>query len=76
MSETGEAEREADGDAEKCGRCAMSSVTGTMEHAEDPYAEGSIELDERSVRAVSPSAWLAGVRDRLDALATRFVHGR
>ena len=62
--------------AEKCGRCAMSSVAGTFEHAEDPFAGKRIELDERSLRAVSPSAWLSGVRDRLDAAATRFVHGR
>ncbi|MFC5971716.1 hypothetical protein ACFPYI_10265 [Halomarina salina] len=64
------------GSAEKCGRCAMTSVTGTFEHAEDPFAGDRIEVDDRSLRAASPSAWLSGVRDRLDAMATRFVHGR
>ncbi|MFD1513973.1 hypothetical protein [Halomarina rubra] len=72
---TGE-ETNAGGDTEKCGRCAMTSVTGTFEHAEDPFEQGRIELDERSLRAASPSAWLSGVRDRLDAAATRFVYGR
>jgi hypothetical protein len=67
---------EDQGDAEKCGRCAMTSVTGTFEHSSDPFEEGSIELDDRSLRRVSPSAWLSGVRERLDAVATRFVHGR
>lgn len=63
-------------DSEACGRCAMSSVTGTLEHAEDPYGEQRIEVDDREVRIVSPSAWIGGVKRRLDALATRLTYGR
>jgi hypothetical protein len=69
---------------EACGRCAMSSVVETTtegaddEHraTRDPFAGERIEVDEDDLRAVSPAAWLAGVKRRLDALATRLTYGR
>jgi hypothetical protein len=67
---------DGDGDSEACGRCAMSSVTGTMEAADDPFAGDRIEVSDRAARRVSPSAWLSGVTTRLNHLASRIVHGR
>jgi len=61
--------------AESCGRCAMSSTSELLEDAEDPY-EGGIEVSEEEARAVSPAAWLEGVKERLDAWATRVTYGR
>lgn len=63
-------------DAESCGRCAMSSTTGLLDDPEDPFDGGRIEVDEREARAVSPAAWLGGVKRRLDDWATRVTHGR
>ncbi len=54
----------------------MSSVSGTMEDAPDPFAGDRIEVSEDEARLVSPGAWLSGVKDRLDAAASRFVYGR
>jgi hypothetical protein len=62
--------------SETCGRCAMSSVTGTLEEAEDPYGEEHIEVDDHEARLVSPAAWFGGVKRRLDDLATRLTYGR
>ena len=73
---------------EACGRCGMSTVVDAVadESADsggdgsgrrrDPTAGGRIELDDARLRAVSPSAWLAGLRRRLDAIAIRFTYDR
>ncbi|MFB6154640.1 MAG: hypothetical protein ABEJ22_02020 [Haloferacaceae archaeon] len=42
----------------------------------DPFGDERIEVSDSELRAVSPSAWLEGVRDRLDSVATRFTYGR
>jgi hypothetical protein len=68
---------------EACGRCAMSSVVGLSQdedgegdtRSRDPFDEARIEVDERELRAVSPGAWLAGVKRRLDEAATRLTYG-
>lgn len=62
--------------AESCGRCAMSSTTGLMDDPEDPFEGDRIEVDDREARAVSPAAWLEGVKERVDAWATRLTYGR
>ncbi|PSP89469.1 hypothetical protein BRC90_03800 [Halobacteriales archaeon QS_4_69_34] len=70
-------------DTETCGRCAMSSVTGLAtdgqsaeEHAErDPFGGSRIELPAGELRTVSPGAWLAGAKRRLDEVATRLTYG-
>lgn len=60
---------------ESCGRCAMSSTTDMLEDA-DPYEGDRIELSDSEARAVSPAAWLGGVKARLDAWATGLTYGR
>jgi hypothetical protein len=72
------------GDREACGRCAMTSVTDATTDGKndderersDPFAGSRIELTERELRRVSPSAWLSGAKRRLDELATRITYGR
>lgn len=61
---------------ESCGRCAMSATSELMEESPDPYEGDRIELDEREARAVSPAAWLEGVKERLDSWATRLTYGQ
>lgn len=63
-------------DIEACGRCGLSSVVDTTEEGEDPYGDARIEVDDGEARAVSPGAWLGGVKRRLDDLATRLTYGR
>ena len=70
--------------AEACGRCSMSTVVGAVaedqspeERAErDPFAGERIEVEESSVRRVSPAAVLGGLKRRLDALARRVAYGK
>lgn len=62
--------------AESCGRCAMSSTSELMEGASDPFDGERIEVDEEAARVVSPAAWLAGIKQRIDAWATRVTYGR
>ena len=68
---------------EACGRCAMSSVVDVSQDdgeaesgSRDPFGEQRIEVDERQLRAVSPGAWLSGVKTRLDEFATRITYGQ
>ena len=72
-------------ETEACGRCAMSSVVDVSRSGDDdesrirsrdPFGEARIEVDERQLRAVSPGAWLGGVKNRLDEFATRITYGR
>ena len=67
-----------------CGWCSMSTVVGAVssdqspeERAErDPFSGERIEVDESSVRRVSPAAVLGGLKRRLDALARRIAYGK
>jgi len=64
-------------DTESCGRCAMSTVVdATDPDREGPFDGDRIEVEEDSLRRVSPSAWLSGAVSRLDRVATEFIHGR
>ena len=71
-------------DTEYCGRCSMTSVVDTTmegkdggERADrDPFAGERIQVEEERLRAVSPSAWLAGAVRRIDDLATRLTYGK
>lgn len=71
-------------DRETCGRCAMTSVTEAATEGKsdderastDPFADARIELSDRELRRVSPSAWLAGAKHRLDTVVTRLTYGR
>ena len=70
-------------ETEACGRCAMSSVVDVSQNGEgdesgsrDLFGEARIEVDERQLRAVSPGAWLGGVKTKLDEVATRLTYGQ
>ncbi|MFC6974234.1 hypothetical protein ACFQL1_05420 [Halomicroarcula sp. GCM10025709] len=64
-------------DSEACGRCSMTAVVDTTDDGtEDPFSGSRIEVDDAQARAVSPGAWLAGVKARLDDWATRLTYGR
>lgn len=55
----------------------MSAVVDVADgDDEDAFGDERIELSERELRLVSPSAWLSGVRRRIDRLATRLTYGR
>lgn len=66
---------------ESCGRCAMSTVVDAVgsdddeENARrDPFGDEAIEIDEETIRRVSPAAWVEGVTRRLDNAVQRFIH--
>lgn len=69
---------------EYCGRCAMSSVIDfTDEETDDPdrsdrdpFGGDRIELDDAELRILSPSAWLGGVKQKMDDVATHLTYGR
>ncbi|PHQ39862.1 hypothetical protein DJ69_04030 [Halorubrum persicum] len=69
---------------EACGRCSMSTVVGAVsedqssdERAErDPFAGERIEVDETSIRRVSPAGFLSDLKDRIDALGRRITYRR
>ncbi|MGQ3329990.1 hypothetical protein [Halorubrum sp. FL23] len=69
---------------EACGRCSMSTVVGAVsedqssdERAErDPFAGERIEVDETSIRRVSPAGFLSDLKDRIDALGRRIAYRR
>jgi hypothetical protein len=62
----------------------MSSVVDVSQNAgrdeesqpRDPFGGARIEVDERQLRAVSPGAWLGGIKTKLDEVATRITYGR
>lgn len=68
---------------EYCGRCSMSSVVDFTENGTDdadrpdrnPFGGARIEVDDAELRATSPSAWLGGLKRRLDEVATRLTYG-
>lgn len=55
----------------------MSTVVdATGEADSEPFGEERIEVADTEARAVSPAAWLGGVKNRLDDIATRLTYGR
>jgi len=63
-------------ETESCGRCGVSSVVDTTDGDADPFGEDRIEVSDAEVRAVSPAAWLGGLKRRVDAAAARLIDGR
>ncbi|MFB1065862.1 hypothetical protein [Natrinema sp. H-ect4] len=71
---------------EACGRCSMSTVvdvasSGDDEDADgestrDVFGESAIEVDDETLRRVSPGAWAGRVTKRLDDLGRRLIYGR
>ncbi len=54
----------------------MSTVVEAADvEGEGPFDGERIEVDDDTLRQVSPGAWLSGVVGRLDRFATRFIHG-
>ena len=82
---TNEADSASEGvESEACGRCSMSTVVGAVaedqspeDRAErDPFAGDRIEVDESSIRRVSPAGFLGDLKERLDAAARRIAYGK
>ena len=71
-------------EAEACGRCSMSTVVGAVagdqtpeERAErDPFAGERIEVEESSIRRISPSAALGDLKERVNELGRRIAYGK
>lgn len=67
-------------DREACGRCGVSIVVDAAveedEEQRDPYGEDRIELDETTLRRVSPAAYLESVTDRVNRLTEQLVWNR
>ncbi|AGB30974.1 hypothetical protein C488_02605 [Natrinema pellirubrum DSM 15624] len=68
---------------EACGRCSMSTVVDVAssdeddgDDARDPFGEDAIEVDDETLRRVSPGAWIGRVTDRIDDLGHRLIYGR
>ncbi|MXV63098.1 hypothetical protein GS429_13675 [Natronorubrum sp. JWXQ-INN-674] len=69
---------------ESCGRCAMSTVVdvassdeeGEAESNRDPFGDDAIEIDDETLRRMSPGAWASRLTTRLDDIAHRFIYGR
>jgi hypothetical protein len=51
----------------------MSTVVDATETNKNPFHEERIEIAEHKLRWVSPSAWLTGIRTRLDDWAWRLM---
>lgn len=59
---------------------AVSVATTDNEDEEraacDPFADARIEVPAAALRRVSPGTYLAGLKRRLDDVATRLTYGR
>lgn len=67
--------------SEACGRCSMTTVVDAVGDEEgraerDPFAGDRIEVDEDEMRRITPGAWLGGITDRLNSVATKLTYGR
>lgn len=64
---------------EACGRCSMTTVVDAAvdeDERRDPFGDERIEVDESSVRRVSPAAWIGKVTGRLNEAVQRLTYGR
>lgn len=69
---------------EACGRCSMSAVVDVASSGDDgeenpnrsPFDEAAIEIDDETLRRVSPAAWAERVTDRVDDIGRRLIYGR
>ncbi|RZV11093.1 hypothetical protein BDK88_2325 [Natrinema hispanicum] len=44
--------------------------------ARDPFGNAAIEVDDETLRRVSPGAWMERLTERLDDLGRRLIYGR
>ena len=49
---------------------------GAEPAARDPFGDAAIEVDDETLRRVSPGAWMGRVTERLDDLGRRLIYGR
>jgi len=42
----------------------------------DPFGDAAIEVDDETLRRISPGAWMGRVTERLDDLGRRLIYGR
>jgi hypothetical protein len=71
-------------ESEACGRCSMSTVVGAVagdqtpeeRAARDPFAGERIEVEESSIRRVSPAGLLGDLKDRVNELGRRLSYGK
>lgn len=67
---------------EACGRCSMTTVVDAADANRDgdgtpePFADDRIEVEEASIRRVSPVAWMRGLTARLNAAVRQLTYGR
>ncbi len=61
----------------------MSTVVDVASSGDDeenpnrsPFDEGAIEIDDQTLRRVSPAAWAGRVTDRIDDIGRRLIYGR
>ncbi len=61
----------------------MSSVVDVVESEDDaenadrnPFGDDAIEINDETLRRVSPAAWAGRVSSRIDAAAQRLIYGR
>ena len=68
-----------DDNTESCGRCSMSAVVDasidTTDH-DSPFGDNRIEVDDETLRKVSPGAWLSTLTTKLDSFAWSFHDNR
>ncbi|QLK27812.2 hypothetical protein HYG81_05105 [Natrinema zhouii] len=55
---------------------ASSGDEDDDESTRDVFGESAIEVDDETLRRVSPGAWAGRVTDRLDDLGRRLIYGR
>ncbi|ERG90173.1 MAG: hypothetical protein J07HQW1_00188 [Haloquadratum walsbyi J07HQW1] len=68
-----------DDNTESCGRCSMSAVVDASVDTTDregPFSDDRIEVDDETLRKVSPGAWLSTITTKLDSFAWRFLSDR
>ncbi len=54
----------------------VSSDDEGEETNRDPFGDSAIEIDDETLRRMSPGAWASRLTTRLDDIAHRFIYGR
>ena len=61
---------------EACGRCSMTTVVDAAELSGDPFGDERIEVEESSIRRISPVAWMGKLTSRLNGAVQRLTYGK
>ena len=54
----------------------VSSDDEGEETDRDPFGDDAIEIDDETLRRMSPGAWASRITTRIDTVANRFIFGR